>query len=99
MATTKKKSQHTDDPVEMNYNTDLFSYNTDLEFSNIFIYELPPVSKSMFRDSGERRYSKTKSVSKNKLKVEVTVGEIQAEVVFNDGEVMLHSACTGLEMV
>ena len=92
MSTTKKKSQHTDDPVAMNY-------NTDLEFSNIFNYELAPVPKSMFQDSGETRYPKTKLVSKNKLKVEVTVGEIQTKGVFNDAEGMLYSGCTGLKLV
>ena len=74
--------------VVMNYNTDVIMPRV----STIFNYELAPVPTSMFQDSGEARYSKTKSVLKIKLKVEVSVPGIQAEAVFNNGGEMLHSA-------
>ena len=50
----------------------------------------------MFQDSGEARYSKTKSVLKNKLQVDVyklQVRGIQTEAVFTDGAGTLQLCC------
>ena len=42
-----------------------------LDFSTLFNFELAPVPTSLFKDTGEGRYSQTKSVLKNKLKIQV----------------------------
>ena len=66
--------------------------NQLIEFSAVFNYDLAPVPTLMFQDSGETKYSKTKSVLKNKLNVEVPMREKQAELVFIDRGGMFHSA-------
>ena len=38
--------------------------NNQLDFTALFNYELPPVPTSMFHDSGEARYPKSKKVLK-----------------------------------
>ena len=44
--------------------------SNQLDFTTLFNYELSPVPTSMFHDSGETRYPKSKAVLKNKLKEE-----------------------------
>ena len=80
MSSTKKKSQHTEDPVVINCSTNLIMSqvlylvgNQQTEFSTIFNYKLAPVPTSMFQDAGEERFSKTKLALKNTLKAEVSV--------------------------
>ena len=66
--------------------------NNQLDFTTLFNYELPPVPTSMFHDSGEARYPKSKEVLKNKLKGEVSVRGVEVDVVVVDGGSMLHSS-------
>ena len=44
----------------------------ELDFSSAFNYELVPVLTSIFKDTGDARYTSTKSVLKNKPKKEVS---------------------------
>ena len=44
----------------------------ELDFSSVFNYELAPVLTSIFKDTGDARYTSTKSVLKNKPKKEVS---------------------------
>ena len=106
MTEPKKKSHYAEDPVVINYNTDLIMSkvlylvgNQQVEFSTLFKYELPPVPTSMFQDLGDTRNSKTKLVLKNKLKIEVSVRGIQAKVISIEGRGMLQSLFTGLKMI
>ena len=62
------------------FNTELIFSNVlyllgsnQLYFTTLFNYELSLVPSSMFHDSGETRYPKSKAVLKNKLKEEVSV--------------------------
>ena len=63
-----------------------------IELESIFHYELAPVPTSMFEDNGEPRFIKSKSVLKNKLKVEVSQRNLNPDAVVIDGGGMLHSA-------
>ena len=98
MAESKKK-QNKRRSVVAPFNTELiFSRvlyllgNNQLDFTTLFNYELPPVPASMFHDSGEARYPKSKEVLKNKLKVEVSVRGVEVDAVAVDGGSMLHSS-------
>ena len=66
--------------------------NNQLDFTTLFNYELSPVPTSMFHDSGEARYPKSKVVLKNRLKVEVSVRRVEVDAVVVDGGGMLHSS-------
>ena len=66
--------------------------NKQLDFSKIFNHELAPFPTSLFKDSGEGRYPKSKSVLKNKLKFEVSSRLVTPDAVIIDGGGMLHSA-------
>ena len=66
--------------------------NGQLDFKDIFNYELAPVPTSMFEDSGEARYAKNKSGLMRKLKVEISSRGINADVIVIDGGGMLHAA-------
>ena len=59
--------------------------NNQLDFTTLFNYELSPVPTSMFHDSVDARYPKSKVVLKNKLKVEVSVCGVEADAVVVDG--------------
>ena len=70
-SSNKKKSSYTEDPVVINYSTELIVSqvlhlvdNQQTDFSTILDYELAPlpVPTSMFQDLGEERHSKTESV-------------------------------------
>ena len=90
---TKKK----DEIVEM-YNTELiFSWVIYLLSANqidldVFNYELAPFPTSIFEDSGEPRFTKSKSVLKNKLKVQVSSQNIKPDPVVTYGGGMLYYA-------
>ena len=90
---TKKK----DEIVEM-YNTELiFSWVIYLLSANqidldVFNYELAPFPTSIFEDSGEPRFTKSKSVLKNKLKVQVSSRNIKPDPVVTYGGGMLYYA-------
>ena len=66
--------------------------NNQLDFTTLFHYELSPVPTSMFHDSAEARYLKSKAVLKNKLKVEVSVRGVAVDVVVVDGGGLIHSS-------
>ena len=82
------------------------SFNTDLIFSRVlyllgvhqldlstrFDYELAPVPTSFFKDTGEARYTSSKAVLKNKLKVEISSRGLKPDAVIVDGGGMLHSS-------
>ena len=77
MAKSKKTKQIS---VVAPFNTELIFFgvlylmgNNQLDFTTLFNYELSPVPASMFHDSFEARYPKSKVVLKNRLKVEVSV--------------------------
>ena len=95
MADSKKPKQRS---VVAPFNTELiFSRvlyimgNNQLDFTTLFNYELSPVPTSMFHDSGDARYPKSKVVLKNKLKVEVPVRRVEADAVVVGGG-MLHAS-------
>ena len=81
-------------------------YNTEIIFSRVmyllsaghiqmedlFKYELAPVPKALFKDTGEDRYPTSKAVLKYALKVEVSTRTIAPDAVIIDGCAMLHSA-------
>ena len=74
MAESKKKKQK-DSPA--NINTELLfsralylAANGKIDFSTLFNYELAPVPTALFKNTGEARYSKSKSKLMEKLKVE-----------------------------
>ena len=61
------------------YNTDLlfacallFLASNQLELDQVFSHELAPAPTSLFRELGDERYPKNKSVLMNKLKAEVS---------------------------
>ena len=95
MAESKKRKQRSEVAP---FNTELlFSRvmyllgNQQLDFTTLFNYELSPVPTSMFHDSGDARYPKSKVVLKNKLKVEVSTRGVEVGAVVVDGGGMLHS--------
>jgi len=63
-----------------------------IELESIFHCELVPVPTSMFQGNGEPRFIKTKSVLKNKLKVETYPCHLKPNIVIIDGGGMLHTA-------
>ena len=78
--------------TELIFSRVLYLLNVDqIELESIFNYELAPLPTSMFKDTGEPRFTTTKSVLKNKLKVEVSSRNIKSEAVVVDGGGMLHS--------
>lgn len=96
--TMKKKEQKDSKKGQMIFNTEvifsrvlyLLGVNR-LDFSTLFNFELAPVPTSLFKDTGEGRYSQTKSVLKNKLKVEVSARNVNPDTIVIDGGGMLHS--------
>ena len=62
----------------------------DLE--DVCNYELAPFPTSIFGDSGEPRFAKSKSLLKNKLKVQVSSRNIKPDAVVIDGGGMLSTA-------
>ena len=96
MAESKKTKQIS---VVAPFNTELISSrvlyllgNSQPDFTTLFNYELSPVPTSMFYDSGEARYPKSKVVLKNRLKVEVSVRGVEVDAAEVDGRCMLHSS-------
>ena len=94
----RKKSKKNGETNEI-YNTELiFSRimyllsSRQIKLESIFHYELAPVPTSIFQDSGEPRFTKSKSVLKNKLKIEVSPRNLNPDAVIIDGGGMLHSA-------
>ena len=61
-----------------------------LDFKNLFDYVLAPVPTSLFKDTGEPRFTSSKATLKNKIKVEVSSRGIVNDAILIDG--MLHSS-------
>ena len=89
----KKKKKH----KENSYNTHLiFSHvllllgTNQIDFEDLFDFELAAVPTSLFEESGVARYPKNKSVLLNKLKVEESSHCIKPNATVIDGVGMLH---------
>ena len=89
----KKKKKH----KEKSCNTDLiFSHvllllgTNQIDFEDLFNFELAAVPTSLFEESGVARYPKNKSVLLNKLKVEESSRCIRPDATVIDGGGMLH---------
>ena len=81
------------------YNTDLIfsrvSYLLSighLEFERLFYFELSPFPTAHCHDTGEPRYTTSKSVLKNHLKSLVSSRNLKSDSIIIDGNAMLHSA-------
>ena len=82
---------------ENSYNTDLiFSQvllllgTNQIDFEDLFDFELATVPTSLFEESGVTRYPNSKSVLLNKLKVEESSRCIKPDATVIDGGGMLH---------
>ena len=65
---------------------------TDLDISTVFNYELWPVPLSLFKESGDARYTTSKSLLMNRIKSEISARSVVGGVVVVDGGRMLHSS-------
>ena len=61
-----------------------------IDFENIFDFELAAVPSSLFKESGEPRYPQSKSVLMTKLKAEESARGVKPDSVVIDGGEMLH---------
>lgn len=61
-----------------------------IDFENIFDFELAAVPSSLFKESGEPRYPQSKSVLMTKLKAEENARGVKPDSVVIDGGEMLH---------
>ena len=93
----RNKVKNKSDIVEF-YNTEfifsrvMYLLGVDqIKLESVFNYELAPVPTSMFKDTGDPRFTTTKSVLKNKLKVEVSSPNINPDTVVIDGGGLLPS--------
>ena len=94
LAKDKKKKKK---DKENSHNTDLiFSRvllllgTNQIDFEDLFDFELAAVPTSLFEESGVARYPKNKSVLLNKLKVEESSRCIEPDATVIDGGDMLH---------
>ena len=81
------------------YNTELIFSSVmylmsigQIELGDIFNYELSPIPTSLYKDTGEARYPKSKSELKNKLKVEVSSRNMNPNAILIDGCAALYYA-------
>ena len=79
------------------FSTDLIFYRVmyllgtnQLNFSVLFNFELAPVPTSLFKDSGEAQYTKSKADLVKKMKVEISTRGVRPQCVVVDGGGMLH---------
>ena len=96
MSSAKDKATRKN-PKNDQYNVDLiFSRvllllgTNQIEFENLFDFELAPVPMSMFDESGMARYTKSKSDLMKKLKVEESSRCIKQEATVIDGGGLLY---------
>ena len=61
-----------------------------IDFKDVFNFELAAVPRSLFYETGNARYAKNKSVLMNKLKVEESLRGIQFDSVIIDGGGLMH---------
>ena len=86
---TKRRSKAT---TEKSYDIELlfaravylFSIG-EIEFEDLFDFELSPLPTSLCNEMGEPRYTKTKSVLQKKLKVETLLRLVNSNIVVIDG--------------
>ena len=95
---SKTKASGKGTPEEY-YNTELLFARVifllslgQIEFEDLFEFELSPLPTSLCCETEEPRYTKAKSVMKNKLKVEISSRLVKVNVVVIDGCGMLHAA-------
>ena len=95
MTSAKDKKKKKD--KENSYNTDLiFSRvllllgTNQIDFEDLFDFEMAAVPTSLFEESGVARYPKNKPVLLNKLKVEESSRCIKPDATIIDGGGMLH---------
>ena len=90
---TKKNAVNESFNTELIFSRVLYLLGMDhLDFTTLFNYELAPVPTSLFKDTGEPRFTSSKATLKNKIKVEVSSRGIVNDVVLVDGGGMLHSS-------
>ena len=65
---------------------------SEIEFENLFDFELSHLPTSLCNEIGEPRYTKVKSVLQTKLKVDTSLRLVNFNVVVIDGLGMLHCA-------
>ena len=96
-STKPKKKDETNEVynTELIFSRVMYLLNArQIELESIFHYELAPVPTSMFEDNGEPRFIKSKSVLKNKLKVEVSQRNLNPDAVVIDGGGYASFCCT-----
>ena len=87
----KKKSKNTSYNADLIFSRVLLLLGTNqIEFDDIFDYELAAVPTSLFDESGLARYPKNKADLMNKLKVEESSRCIKPEVTVIDGGGLLY---------
>ena len=64
----------------------------EIEFEDLFDFELSPLSTSLCNEMGGPRYTKAKPMLQTKLKVETSLRFVIFNVVVIDGLGMLHGA-------
>ena len=64
----------------------------EIEFEDLFDFELSLLPTSLCNEMGESRYTKAKSMLQTKLKAETSLRLVNFNVVVIDGLKMLHSA-------
>ena len=64
--------------------------SNQIDFKDVFNFELAAVPRSLFYETGNARYAKNKSVLMNKLKVEESSRGIQFDSVIIDGGGLMH---------
>ena len=76
---------------ELTFSRVLYLLGTEqLDFSELFNYELAPVLTLLFQDTGESRLTSSKAILQNKMKVELSSRGISPDTVLVDGSGMLH---------
>ena len=98
MTSAKHKKKKKKDK-ENSYNTDLIFLRVllllgtnQIDFEDLFDFELAAVSTSLFEESGVARYSKNKSVLLNKLKVKESLRCIKPDTTVIDWRNFMHAA-------
>ena len=56
-----------------------------IQWEDLFKYELAPVPKALFKDTGEGRYPTSKAILKNALKDKVSTRTIVPDAIIIDG--------------
>ena len=87
----KKKDKENSYNIDLIFSRVLLLLGTNqIDFEDLFDFELPAVPTSLFEESGVARYPKNKPVLLNKLKVEESSRCIKPDATIIDGGGMLH---------